>query len=159
MGRLKAISEMKEKLLKVENLMHSWQKSHPHITVEERSSVLMKVEDVYRWISEKEHAQNEIDPTMDPVFTSEQVSSLSKPIESLIATLRKKPKPIVRNEEKKEVLDEMNSNETTDNYMTPINSGSNNSNHIAGEGGTDDISNSTLFNNISGKEGNNGDEF
>lgn len=146
-ARPKAISEMKKKLLKVENLVHTFEKSLPHTTVEERSSVLMKVEDVYKWISEKEHAQDELGPTMDPVFTSEEVSFQYKPLETLIATLRKKPKPMVKNE--------MENNETTDNdASTDLND-----DNTTGEGYTNNSSNFTIFDNVIGEERNKIDEF
>lgn len=132
-ARPQAISLMKEKLLKVENLMHTWEKYLPHITVEERSSVLMKVKDVYKWISDKEHAQNELGPTMDPVFTSEEVSYQSKPIETIIASLKKKPKPMIKNEIK--------SNETT------------------GKEGTDNSNNFTIHDNIVAEDRKNSDEL
>merc|ERR1739849_62871 len=123
---------MGEKLLKVDNLMHTWEKSLPHITSEERSSVIMKVESVYRWISEKERAQDELDPTMDPVFTSEEVSYQFKPIETLIALLKKKPKPMIKNG--------INNNETN-----PANTDINDAKNTVEEGGANITSNSTIF--------------
>jgi len=157
-ARQKAISEMKDKLLKIENLMHTWEKTHPHITLEERSSILMKVEDVYRWMSEKEHAQNEIDPSMDPIFTSEEVLYLSRPIESLIATLKKKPRSSLVNEEKNNEH-EINNNQTTDNHVTPANTSLDNSYNATGEIGSSNITNSTPITNKSAGEKNKSDEL
>lgn len=158
-ARQKAISEMKDKLLKIENLMHTWENTHPHITLEERSSILTKVEDVYRWMSEKEHAQNEIDQSMDPIFTSEEVLYLSKPIESLIATLKKKPRPSPPNEEKKNNRHQMNNNQTIDNHFTSSNASSDNRNNATREVGSNDFTNSTPIFNRSAGEKDKGDEL
>lgn len=150
-ARPKAISKLKEKLLKVENLIHKFEKSLPHSTVEERSSVLVKVEDIYKWISEKEHAQDELGPTMDPVFTSEEVSFQSKPLETLIATLRKKPKPMVKNEVK---IETENNESTHNDTNTDLNGG-----NTPGEGYTNNSSNFTIFDNVVGEDRYKSDEF
>jgi hypothetical protein len=71
--------------------------------------VLAKVEDVRKWISEKEEAQEKASPSEDPVFTSEEVPAQSKPIETLVARLNRKPKP--KPEKKNETKSEGNETE------------------------------------------------
>lgn len=92
-ARPKAIAAMKEKLLKVEDLMKKWKKGRPHITEEEYSMVFLKVDDIRQWMSEKEDAQTAADPTLDPIFTSEEVQLQAKPVEMIVGTLHKKPMP------------------------------------------------------------------
>eukprot|EP00559_Dactyliosolen_fragilissimus_P008936 CAMPEP_0184862262 /NCGR_PEP_ID=MMETSP0580-20130426/6742_1 /TAXON_ID=1118495 /ORGANISM="Dactyliosolen fragilissimus" /LENGTH=937 /DNA_ID=CAMNT_0027360033 /DNA_START=157 /DNA_END=2970 /DNA_ORIENTATION=+ len=103
-ARPEAIKALQTKLKKVIDLMTKWEKTMEHITQEEREEVLAKVEDVRKWITEKEEAQAAVDPTTDPIFTSDEVPTQTKPIEILVGTLSRKPKPkpkVEKTEEKK----------------------------------------------------------
>merc|ERR1712038_1389530 len=101
-ARVEAISSLKEKLDKVVALMTKWEKTMPQITEEERNSVVEKVEDVRKWISEKEEAQAANDPSTDPVFTSEEVPLQTKDIQALVSKLSRRPKPVPKKEDKEE---------------------------------------------------------
>ena len=105
-ARAEAIVSIKEKLDKVVALMKKWEKSMPQIKEEERDDVLAKVEDVRKWITEKEEAQAANDPASDPVFTSEEVPLQTKDLQSLISKLSRRPKPAPKKEEKKEKKNE-----------------------------------------------------
>merc|ERR1712125_214819 len=52
-----------------------------------------KVEEVRKWISDKEELQANADPTEPPAFTSEEVPLQTKSIETTVARLSRKPKP------------------------------------------------------------------
>jgi len=99
-ARPKAIEDLKTKLGKVGELMTKWETTMPQVTEEERAEVAALVEDVNKWIAEKEEAQSKAKPTEDPVFVSADVPSQTKPIEKLVSKLSKKPKP--KPEKKKE---------------------------------------------------------
>lgn len=105
-ARPEAIKALQTKLTKVEDLMKKWETTMPQVTEEERADVLAKVEDVRKWISEKEEAQAKTDPSEEPAFKSEDVPSQSKPIETLVARLNRKPKP--KPEKKNETKSEGN---------------------------------------------------
>ena len=92
-ARPKAIAELSTKLDKIKELMKKWETTMDHITEEERTEVLDKVEEVRTWIEEKVAEQEKADATADPVFTSEEVPGQTKRIESIVARLMKKPKP------------------------------------------------------------------
>jgi len=108
-ARPEAIKALQTKMTKVEDLMKKWETTMPQVTEEERAEVLAKVEDVRKWISEKEEAQEKASPSEDPVFTSEEVPAQSKPIETLVARLNRKPKP--KPEKKNETKPEGNETE------------------------------------------------
>merc|ERR1712150_168218 len=60
---------------------------------EERGGVLEKVEEVKKWIAEKEEEQSKLAGSDDPVFTSEECPGQTKSIESMVSRLSRKPKP------------------------------------------------------------------
>lgn len=97
-----AVTALKDKLEKIEKLMTKWETTHSHITEEERSDVLEKVEKVKNWISEKEEEQSKVSSSDDPVFKSEECPGQTKSAESLIARLSRKPKPKPKEEKKDE---------------------------------------------------------
>lgn len=109
-ARPEAVKALQTKLSKVEELMKKWETTMTHITEEERAEVLSKVEEVRKWIAEKEEAQSKLDPSEEPAFKSEDVPSQSKPIETLVARLNRKPKP--KPEKKNETKSEGNETET-----------------------------------------------
>lgn len=112
-ARPEAIKALQTKLSKVEDLMKKWETTMPQVTEEERADVLAKVEDVRKWISEKEEAQSKLDASEEPAFKSEDVPSQSKPIETLVARLNRKPKP--KPEKKNETKSEGNETDTEGN--------------------------------------------
>lgn len=100
-ARVEAISALKEKLDKVVALMNKWETTMPQITEDERNDVVSKVNNVRKWISEKEEAQAANDPTTDPVFTSAEVPLQTKDIQARVSKLSRRPKPVPKKEEKK----------------------------------------------------------
>lgn len=88
-ARPKAIDALTKKLDKVVELMKKWETTMEHITEDERNEVLGKVDEARKWIEEKVKAQEEADPTTDPVFKSEDVPGQTKKIESIVSKLMK----------------------------------------------------------------------
>jgi hypoxia up-regulated 1 len=106
-ARPAAVKEMQKKLNKVEELLMKWKDSMPQITDDEKADVTEKVDDVRKWLVEKEEEQAKKESYEDPAFTSDEVPLQTKSLERLISKLMKKPKP--KPEKKKE---EKASNET-----------------------------------------------
>jgi len=100
-ARPAATKELTNKLDKIVSLMKKWETSMPHITEEERTGVLDKVEELKKWITEMEEEQSKADPTEDPVFNSADVPPKSKPIEVMVTKLNRKPKPKPKKNETK----------------------------------------------------------
>lgn len=88
-ARPEAIEALKGRLAKVGELMDNWKTTMPQVTDEERGDVLKLVEGVKSWLAEKEQAQAHLEPHEDPVFTSAEVPAQMKPIERLVARLKK----------------------------------------------------------------------
>jgi hypoxia up-regulated 1 len=98
-----AIVALKKKLDETEQLMAKWDEKMPHITAEEKEPVAAAINDVRKWIADKEDAQAQKQPHEDPVFTSEEVPLQTKSLEALVLKLSRKPKPKpVKNETKAE---------------------------------------------------------
>lgn len=87
--RPEAVTALKGRLSKVEELMKKWETTMPQVTDEERAEVLSKVEDVKKWIEEKETEQSKKQPHEDPAFGSAEVPGQMNPIEVLVAKLKK----------------------------------------------------------------------
>lgn len=113
-ARADAIKDLNEKLDKVESLMKKWETTMPHITEEERAEVLSKVDDVRKWITEKTEAQAAADPTVDPVFTSEEVPLQTTEIQKVVSRLSRKPKPAPKKEEEDSAAKESNETGTSE---------------------------------------------
>jgi len=92
-ARPEAIAALKDRLKKVGQLMTKWETTMTHITEEERGNVTAKVDEVKAWITEKEEAQSKVEAHEDPAFNSAEVPGQMKPIEVLVAKLKRKPKP------------------------------------------------------------------
>ena len=106
--RPKALEALNKKLSDVENLMVQWETSKPQITTEERESVLKLVDDVRKWVEEKEKAQAKAKDYETPTYMSSEIPVQFVPIESLVVKLGRKPKP-------KPVKNETDTNSTTTN--------------------------------------------
>lgn len=88
-ARPEALAALRGRLAKVGELMKKWETSMPQVTEKERDEVLAKVEEVNVWIREKEEKQSRIAPHEDPVFLSAEVPIQIRPIEILVAKLKK----------------------------------------------------------------------
>lgn len=97
-----AIAALNKKLSKVEDLMAKWETDKPQITEEERASVLEKIVEVRKWISDMQEKQESTDPSETPAFSSSDVPLQTKDIESLVTKLSRKPKPKPVVEEKED---------------------------------------------------------
>ena len=82
-----AIAALNKKLSKVEDLMAKWETDKPQITEEERNSVLEKIVNVRKWISDMQEKQESTDPSETPAFSSADVPLQTKDIESLVTKL------------------------------------------------------------------------
>jgi hypoxia up-regulated 1 len=88
-ARPEAVEAIKSRLTKVGELMTKWETTMPQVTEEERGDVVKLVEAVTTWIAEKEEAQAKVKPHEDPAFTSAEVPVQMKPIEVLVARLKR----------------------------------------------------------------------
>jgi len=112
--RPQVIAEVRKSLTKVEDLMNKWETTMPQVTEEERAEVLAKVEEVRKWISDKEDAQAAVNPWDPVVFNSTEVPLQTKSLEKLVAKLGKKPKPKPPVIEKNETAKNETSSEKVD---------------------------------------------
>ena len=106
--RPRALEDLSKKLTDVENLMVQWETSKPQITSDEREPVLKLIDDVRKWIEEKEKIQSKANHYDDPTYLSVEIPIQFVPIESLVVKLGRKPKP-------KPVKNETDTNSTTTN--------------------------------------------
>mmetsp|Transcript_33774 Transcript_33774/g.51810 ORF Transcript_33774/g.51810 Transcript_33774/m.51810 type:complete len:258 (+) Transcript_33774:253-1026(+) len=112
-ARPAAFSALRQKLTKIEDLMTKWETTMPQVSAEERTEVLGHVEDIRKWISDKEEAQGALAPHEDPVVVSAEIPTQTKRIESLVSRLSRKPKPKpVVNETKTTSSNSTDGNET-----------------------------------------------
>lgn len=88
-ARPEAIAALQSRLAKVVELMKKWESVMPQVTEEERQEVLAKVEEVNIWIKDKEEAQSKVALHEDPVISSAEVPTQIRPIEVLVAKLKK----------------------------------------------------------------------
>lgn len=88
-ARPEAIAALQSRLAKVVELVKKWETVMPQVTEEERQEILAKVEEVNIWIKDKEEAQSKVAPHEDPVFSSAEVPTQTRPIEVLVAKLKK----------------------------------------------------------------------
>lgn len=84
-----AIKALQGKLVKVEELMKKWETAMPQVTEEERAEVLSKVDDVKKWIAEKEEEQSKKALHEEPAFSSAEVPLQTLPIEMLVTRLKR----------------------------------------------------------------------
>jgi hypothetical protein len=134
--RPKALEALNKKLTDVENLMVQWEASKPQITAEERELVLKLVDDVRKWVEEKEKVQAKAKDYEDPTYMSVDIPIQFVPIESLVVKLGRKPKP-------KPVKNETDTNSTTTNTTTEFNATSTNSTILDAEEDTNSTTTNT----------------
>jgi hypoxia up-regulated 1 len=117
-ARPAAVKAMREKLTSIEENFTKWVSEMTHITEEEQSDVLEKIEGVRKWLSDKEGEQDEKAPHEDPVFASDEVPLQIQPIQKLVAKLSKKPLPKVKKNATEEKVAEEAGNETSTSNST-----------------------------------------
>jgi hypoxia up-regulated 1 len=88
-----AIKSLRKKLDETEQLLLKWDTTMPHITAEEKEPVSVALNDVRKWIADKEDAQAKKQPHEDPAFLSAEVPLQTKVVEGLVLKLSRKPKP------------------------------------------------------------------
>lgn len=91
--RPEAIVALKKKLDEIEQLILKWEESMPHITAEEKEPVSVAINDIRKWLADKEDAQSKKQPHEDAAFLSSEVPVQIKPVEALVVKLGRKPKP------------------------------------------------------------------
>ncbi len=92
-ARPEAIVKLQTKLGEIEALMAKWVETKPQVTEEERQKVLDGIEEVRKWIEDKEKAQKKKKPHDEPAFLSTEVPEQSKSLETMVVRLNRKPKP------------------------------------------------------------------
>jgi hypoxia up-regulated 1 len=119
-ARPEAIKDLRAKLNKVEDLMTKWETTMPQVTDEERMEVLGKVEEVRKWIADKEDAQALLMASEDAAFVSADCPLQTKTLEALVARLNRKPKPKPPKVEKNETeaTNETDATEATNETQT-----------------------------------------
>jgi len=98
--RPEAVKNLRMKLTEIEEKFTKWVADLTHITEEEKSEVMSKIEDVRKWLSDKEDEQAAKAGHEDPAFSSQEVPVQASPIQKLITKLSKKPKPKPAKKEK-----------------------------------------------------------
>lgn len=116
-ARPAAIEKMQAKLGEIEALMAKWVETKPQVTEEERTKVLDGIEEVRKWIEDKEKAQKKKKPHDEPAFLSTEVPEQSKSVETMVVRLNRKPKPKPPKVEKNET----EATNTTDSNTTESN--------------------------------------
>jgi hypoxia up-regulated 1 len=111
-----AVKALQKKLDEIEQLMSKWETKLPYITEEEKAPVLTKIKDIRKWIADKEAEQASKQPHEDPVYVSQDVAVQSKPLETLVVRLSRKPKPkpLKKNETKVGNATDTNSTNATE---------------------------------------------
>jgi len=99
-ARPEAIKSLEKKMKKIEDLMAKWETTMDWIPAEDREGVLTKLEGVKATLAEKVKAQEETDPSEDPVLLSAEIPKLLDEVKTLVTKLSKtpKPKPVVKEE-------------------------------------------------------------
>jgi hypoxia up-regulated 1 len=143
-----SIEKVNKRLDDMEALMSKWETEKTQVTDEERKSVLNKIEEVKKWLDEKETAQSKRQAHEHPAFLSDEVLMQLMPIESLVVKLGRKPKPIppkietnttIANEPDVDQADMMtNTSSTNDSNVTD------NTTNITDSNTTDTMSNATI---------------
>jgi hypoxia up-regulated 1 len=131
-----AIVALKKKLDEIEQLMTKWDEKMPHITAEEKEPVAAAINDVRKWIADKEDAQAAKNSHDDPAFTSAEVPLQTKAVETMVMKLSRKAKPKpVKNETKAENSTASNDGNTTvpENSTATGNEGGAETRHMANE--------------------------
>ena len=98
--RPEAVKNLRMKLTEIEEKFTKWVTNMTHITEEEKGEVMSKIEDVRKWLSDKEDEQAAKAGHEDPAFSSEEVPVQASPIQKLITKLSRKPKPKPTKKEK-----------------------------------------------------------
>ncbi|CAM9800915.1 unnamed protein product, partial [Ectocarpus sp. 4 AP-2014] len=78
---------------KVRESVEKWEKTKPHITEQERTDVMEKIDSAEKWMSDKEAEQAAHPPHETPVFKSADVEPALKALKNLVTKLSKKPAP------------------------------------------------------------------
>jgi hypoxia up-regulated 1 len=113
-ARPEAIKQLQQKLDEVEALIGKWVTTKPQVTEEERNEVIEKVEEVRKWINQKEDEQAKKGSNDDPVYTSAEVPGQIKRVEALVLRLSRKPKPKVEKKASAASNDTTTTNATAD---------------------------------------------
>jgi hypoxia up-regulated 1 len=98
-ARPKAIEAARAILEAAKAKVEEWKTARPQVTEEDIKSTTLMVDEIAKWLEEKEKKQAELDTTADPAFSSLDVKKQIRPLSRLVSRLlsKKLPKPAVPN--------------------------------------------------------------
>ena len=98
-ARPKAIEAARAILEAAKTKVEEWKTARPQITEEDIKTTTLMVDEIAKWLEEKETKQAELDTTADPVFSSLDVKKQIRPLSRLVARMlsKKLPKPAAPN--------------------------------------------------------------
>jgi len=105
-ARPEALKALEKKMKKIEELMAKWETTMDHIPEADRADVLTKIGELRVSVAEKVKAQEEADPSEDPVLVSTDVPKFLDEVKTLVTKLSKIPKPKPVKEEKNDTKSE-----------------------------------------------------
>jgi hypoxia up-regulated 1 len=92
-ARPKAVTMMTDKIAKIRTLVAKWEKDMPQVTEIEREDVLALADKVMAWVDDKKAAQDALELSVEPAFTSSEATAQLDAIGKLVTRLARKPKP------------------------------------------------------------------
>ena len=98
-ARPKAIEAARSILDAAKTKVEEWKTARPQITEEDITSTTLMVDEIAKWLEEKEKKQADLDTTADPAFSSLDVKKQIRPLSRLVSRLlsKKLPKPAAPN--------------------------------------------------------------
>jgi len=92
-ARPKAVNMVTDKVSKIRTLVAKWEKDMPQVTESEREDVLALADKVMAWADDKKAAQDALELSVEPAFTSSEATAQLDAISKLVTRLARKPKP------------------------------------------------------------------
>jgi hypoxia up-regulated 1 len=92
-ARDEAVTKARKSLEDMKRAINSWAEKLPHITEEEKATVLASIDIANKWLEDKLEEQAKASPYATPVFASKEVAGHVKPVIIEFDRLLKKPKP------------------------------------------------------------------
>ena len=103
-ARPKAVEAARAVIASAGEVMALWPSERPQLSEEDISEVQEVIDSITAWLDEKEAAQNKLETTDKPAFTSKEVSNKMARLKNLVARLlkKKRPAPVDPEKEKQE---------------------------------------------------------
>lgn len=98
-ARPKAIEAARAILEAAKTKVEEWKTVRPQITEEDIKTTTLMVDEIAKWLEEKEAKQAELDSTADPAFSSLDVKKQIRPLSRLVSRMlsKKLPMPVAPN--------------------------------------------------------------